>query len=120
MRRAGCCHPSARSSRTALLQPAVLVEQVDPVGAEPAQRGVGDALDLPGAAVEPGGPAVLDAPAEFGGDDRLVPQRLEGLADEFLVDMGPYTSAVSKSVMPSATASRRTLIIAWRSPGLGP
>lgn len=36
---------------------AVLVEQVDRVGAQPAQRGIGDALDLLGAAVEPDQPA---------------------------------------------------------------
>jgi hypothetical protein len=63
----------------------VLIEQVDRVGAQSAQRGIGDALDLLGAAVERDGAAVFDAPPELRGDDHLVPHRRERLADEFLV-----------------------------------
>ena len=66
---------------------AVLVEQVDDVGPQPAQRRVGDPLDLLGAAVEPDRLAVLDAPAELRGDHDLVAYRGERLADEFLVDV---------------------------------
>lgn len=33
---------------------------------------------------------------------------------------GPYTSAVSKNVMPSSTAARSTPIMSSREPGLGP
>ena len=44
--------------------------------------------DMLGSAVEADGRAVLDAPAELGGDDHLVAQRGEGFTDEFLVDVG--------------------------------
>ena len=66
----------------------VLVEEVDRVGAQAAQGGVGDAPDLLGSAVESDGLAVLDAPAELGGDHDLVADRGERFTDEFLVDVG--------------------------------
>jgi hypothetical protein len=59
---------------------AVLAEQVDRVCAQPAQRGIGDALDLLWVAVQPDGMAVFNAPPELRGDDHLVPQRRERLA----------------------------------------
>jgi hypothetical protein len=74
--------PVATSSATA---PAI--KQVDPVGAQPSQRGVRHPTDLLGAAVQADGFAVLDVPAEFGGEDHLVAQRFERFADEFLVDV---------------------------------
>jgi hypothetical protein len=64
----------------------VLVEQVDRVDAEALQAGVGDALDVVGAAVEAGLLAVgVEREAELGGDDDLLAQRGEGLADELFV-----------------------------------
>ncbi|GAA1728738.1 hypothetical protein GCM10009809_25410 [Isoptericola hypogeus] len=65
---------------------AVLVEQVDPVGAQSPQRRVRDASDLLGPAVEAALPA-LDVEAELRGDDDLVADGLERLAHELLVDV---------------------------------
>jgi hypothetical protein len=67
---------------------AMLVEQIDHLDPQPAQRCIGDLRDLLGAAVEPDRPAVLDAPPELRGDHDLVAQRREGLTDEFFVDVG--------------------------------
>jgi hypothetical protein len=65
---------------------AVLVEQVDGVGAEPAQRAVDGLADVLGFAGQPGLAALLvEREAEFGGDDDPVPDGGEGLADELLV-----------------------------------
>ena len=58
------------------------------VNSVPAQRGVGYPPDLLGAAVQPDGLAVLDPPAELGGDDHLVADGGQGLAEEFLVEIG--------------------------------
>jgi hypothetical protein len=68
----------------------VLVEQVDGVGAEPPQRAVDRAADVVGLAGQPGLAAlVVEREAELGGDDDLVAHGREGLADEFLVAIGP-------------------------------
>jgi hypothetical protein len=66
----------------------VLVKEVDHVGAQPAQGCVGDPADLLRPAVETHRRAVLDVPAELRGDDDLVTQGLQGLADELFVDVG--------------------------------
>ena len=58
------------------------------VNSVPAQRGVGYPPDLLGAAVQPDGLAVLDPPAKLGGDDHLVAEGSECLADEILVEVG--------------------------------
>jgi len=52
-----------------LLVDAVLVEEVDAVGAEPSQRGIHDFADVLWAAVEAGDLSLFDAEAELGGDD---------------------------------------------------
>ena len=70
---------------------AVLVEEVDAVGAEAGQHGVGDADDVVGAAVEAGGAGAglrIDVEAEFGGDDDVVADGGEGGADEVFVGPG--------------------------------
>ena len=65
---------------------AVLVEQVDGVGAQPPQRAVDGGADVLGPAGDAGLVAVLvEGEAELGGDDDLVADRLERLADELLV-----------------------------------
>jgi len=66
---------------------AVLVEQVDAVGAQPLQAGLGSHADTLGAAVQPGvGVAVLEP--ELGGDHHLVTVRRQRLAQQFLIAEG--------------------------------
>jgi hypothetical protein len=68
---------------------AVLVVQVDVVGAEPSQRALDSDADVGGAAVEgPRAPAVVRDQAELGGQHHLVAAALERLADQPLVDVG--------------------------------
>ena len=63
---------------------AVLVEEVDVVGAQPAQRVVGDLPDAFGSAVGAVGRRAVGE-AELGGDHDLVADRFECLADEAFV-----------------------------------
>ncbi len=64
---------------------AVLVEQVDDVGLQPLQRGLGDGADVLRAAVKPlGGFAVAET--EFGGDDDLVADRRQSFADDLFIE----------------------------------
>jgi DNA-binding LacI/PurR family transcriptional regulator len=63
----------------------VLVEPVDHLRAQSAQRRVRDTLDLFGSAVESNGLAALDTPAELGRDHHLVSKWGKRFADEFLV-----------------------------------
>jgi hypothetical protein len=68
---------------------AVLVEQVDGVGAEPPEGAVDGAADVLGIAGQSGLAALLvEREAELGGDDDLVAHGREGFADEFLVAIG--------------------------------
>ena len=67
---------------------AVLVEEVDVVGPQPLERGLGDLLDVLGAAVHaalPGLDPGLEVEAELGGDHDLLAYGLERLAHELLV-----------------------------------
>jgi hypothetical protein len=64
---------------------AVLVEQVDVVGAEPAQRVVDAPSDRHRPAVRPGRRSGRELEAELRGDDNLVAEGLERLADDLLV-----------------------------------
>ena len=71
---------------------AMLVEEVDAVGAETLEGGVGDGLDVIGAGVETGrgfhGAAIElrgNVPAELGGDDDVVADVVEGFAEELFV-----------------------------------
>ena len=60
-----------------------------------------------GTAVEPGEPfaaVLVDVPTELGGDRYLVANRLEHFADQHLIGKGSVGSAVSKKVMPDASA----------------
>src|SRR5215212_6086563 len=57
----------------------VLVQQVDPVGVEPAQRILDGGPDVVRLAVESVRAAVVDAEPELGGDHDLVPDRGQGL-----------------------------------------
>lgn len=64
---------------------AVLIEQVDHVGAQPLQRGVGDLANALGPTVARLGCIPL-LEAELGRDHDLIANRLQGLANDFLVD----------------------------------
>jgi hypothetical protein len=66
----------------------VLVEQVDAVGPEPAQRVLDGGPDVFGAAVQAGGRVAVVGEAELGGDLHLVADGGEGLPDERLVGEG--------------------------------
>ena len=66
----------------------MLVEQVDDIGLEALERGLGDLLDVVRAAVEaaPTRSTIgIRLEAEFGSDDDLVAKGSEGFAHEFLV-----------------------------------
>ena len=68
---------------------AVLIEEIDDIGPEALERGFGDLPDALGLAVESYilacASSVIDVESELGGDDDLVAERSERLADEFLV-----------------------------------
>ena len=67
---------------------AVLIEQVDGVGPEPLERRLGDLLDVLRPAVQArrlGRLSGAEVEPELGGDDHLVAERGEGLADQLLV-----------------------------------
>jgi hypothetical protein len=63
----------------------VLVEQVDALHAQPTQRVLDGCLDVLRLAVQPGGAAAVEGEPEFGGDDNLLTQRSQGLADKLFV-----------------------------------
>ena len=68
----------------------VLVEQVDGLDPQPSKRCLGDVPDVVGAAVHTDvAPLGVDVEAELGGDDDIVANRRQCLADELLVDVGP-------------------------------
>ncbi len=69
---------------------AVLVVQVDPVGAEALQRILHGGTDIGGATVQiPWALACVRDEPELGGQHHLVAAALECPADELLVDVGP-------------------------------
>ena len=65
----------------------VLIEEVDPVGLEPLERGLGHLADVLGAAVG-ASPARFADVAEFRGDHDLVANGRKSLADDLLVRVG--------------------------------
>ncbi len=69
----------------------VLVEQVDPIGPEPLQRGFDDLPDMLRAAVEAGDPALgIDPEAELGRQhDPVPPVAGQAAAQQLLVGIGP-------------------------------
>ena len=70
---------------------AVLVVEVDVVGAQPAQRTLDGAADARRIAAQATGQdtVLLERKPELGGDDNLVAVRLEGLTDDVLVGERP-------------------------------
>ena len=64
----------------------VLIEEVDAVGPETLERRLDHLLDVLRLAVEP---ARFEVEAELGGDDHLVADGRQGLADQLLVRVGP-------------------------------
>ncbi|MNV66056.1 hypothetical protein D3C71_1587900 [compost metagenome] len=66
----------------------MLVEQIDAVGLQPRQAGLGHRADTLGATVQARiGMAILEA--ELGGDHELVAERGQRLAEQFLVEERP-------------------------------
>jgi hypothetical protein len=66
---------------------AVLIEEIDAIGLQPLERGLGDLSDVFRAAIEATLLARLriEVEPEFGGDHHLLTERREGFADEFFV-----------------------------------
>jgi hypothetical protein len=66
----------------------VLVEQIDAIGLEALEHAFGHVLDVLRPAVQPDqalSGLLVDVPAEFRGDDHLVADRRQGLADKLLI-----------------------------------
>ena len=81
----------------------MLIEQVDMVSIEPQQRCVNNGADMIGAAVEALSlpPFGIDVEAEFRGDDDLVANRFQALAQLAFVDMRPIDfGGIEKSDAP--------------------
>jgi hypothetical protein len=98
---------------------AVLVVEVDAVGLQPRERGLGDLPDV----LRPAVKARLRVPgleAELGGDNDLLPEGESASPTSSSFVNGPYTSAVSKKVTPGSTAARIKAIMSCLSPGGGP
>jgi hypothetical protein len=97
----------------------VLLEQVDAVGAEPAEHGLDDLADVVGLAVEtvslPGGG--VDGEPELDGDHHLVAYRRQRFAYQLLVDERPVALGGIEEGSPRSTASRMSAMPAGRSPG---
>jgi hypothetical protein len=67
----------------------VLIEQVDMVGPQALQRSLDHLADMLGPAIEPDHLVLLvDLEAELRADQNLVPNRLQRLANQLLVDEG--------------------------------
>ena len=64
----------------------MLIAEIDAIGPEALQRFLDDAPDALRPAVQ--SVRAIDLEAELGGDGDLVANRCEGLADQFLVDVG--------------------------------
>ena len=64
----------------------MLIVEIDAIGPEALQRFLDDAPDALRPAVQ--SVRAIDLEAELGGDGHLVADRREGLADQFLVDIG--------------------------------
>jgi hypothetical protein len=96
---------------------AVLVEQVDPVGAEALERSFGDLPDVRGTAVETGLRAVrVDPESELGGDRHLVAHGRQALADELLVDERAVDLGGVEQRHAEIHAARMTPIMSDSSP----
>ena len=68
---------------------AVLIEQIDHIGLEALERGLGDLLDVlrPAVQARRSGPRITAAKVEpeLGGDHHLLAERSEGFANKFFV-----------------------------------
>jgi hypothetical protein len=98
----------------------MLVEQVDDVRAEPAQRRLRDAADLLRTAVETHHRAVTDVPAELRRDHYPVADRLQSLAYELLVDVGAVDLGGVEQGDALVDGVPQHRVMSSRSPGLGP
>jgi hypothetical protein len=98
---------------------AMLVEQVDGVDAESLARGLGDTSNLLRPAVEADGLAGVrvDLPSELRGDHHASTERLQRLADEFLVDVRAVDLGGVEDVIPRSTAVRVSEIASCLSIG---
>ena len=105
---------------------AVLVEQIDEVGLETLERGVGDFADVVRPAVETALSALdPDFESKLGGDDDVLAKRRERLADQVFVRVWPVNFGGIEERHPRSTAARMSLMPpacrwAGHSPGSDP
>ena len=67
----------------------MLIQQIDPIGLESGQRGVGDLPDVRGPAVEPRLLAALELEAKLGRNHHLIANRAERFPDELFIRERP-------------------------------
>jgi len=98
----------------------MLVEQVNGIDPQSAERGLGNLLDVFWPAVERG-PSIPIAwtclPAELGGDHYLAAERSEGFAHQFFVGERVVHLRGIEEVTPRSTAARSNAIISRLSFG---
>ena len=94
---------------------AVLIEQIDHIGLEALQRGLGDILDMLRSAVQSrrSGPRITAAKVEpeLGGDHYLLAKRSEGFANEFFVNVRAVNFSGIEEGDAALTADRRRALI---------
>jgi hypothetical protein len=89
----------------------VLIEQIDDIGLESLECGIGHIFDVRRSAIHACLlPLGIKFEPELGGDHHLLADMRECFAHQVLVTNGPYASAVSKKVTPRSTAARINLI----------
>jgi hypothetical protein len=91
---------------------AVLIQEVDRVGAQTRERGIDDSCNVIGTAVNADGGTCRRSSLNPNFVAITTPSRSGASASPTSVSFvnGPYASAVSKKVMPRSTAARSTLI----------
>ena len=99
----------------------MLVEEVDDVGAQAAQRSLRSGAHLLGAAPQAGlVPVGVEGEAELGGDDDLVAHGCQRLADQLLVGVGTVDLGGVEEGDAAVDGPPQQPIMSSRFPGLGP
>ncbi len=83
----------------------MLIQKIDAIGAEPAERGFGCFVNVFGAAIGPSDLPVFNAKAEFGRDNRLVPAALQRSPEQFLINKGAIHFGGIEEVEPEVESA---------------